>query len=85
MVYSKEHNNEEPGGRTIVVALEDLIQLILAPGIGIKFAIIIIIVVIIIIRIRIILVPPRISGPAHLGTWHCKQFEVGLSTCVMSG
>ena len=44
----------KPGGRTVLVALEYLIQLILAPGTRIKFVMIIIIIT---IRIRIILVP----------------------------
>ena len=43
----------KPGGRTVLVALEYLIQLILAPRTVIKFVIIIIIIII----IRIILVP----------------------------
>ena len=63
----------KPGGRTILVALEYLIQLILAPGTVIKFVIIIII--IIIIRIRIILVPLEYPVQLILAPGNVNQFR----------
>ena len=59
----------KPGGRTVLVALEYLIQLILAPGTVIKF------VIIIIIRIRIILVPLEYLVQLILAPGNVNQFR----------